>query len=191
MNSFVVLWSNDWCELLKKADEKSPLSVVYGGPHQSLPSLGKVKPGDWVYPLRVKSGKLFLIGKMKVVTIRDAEEYLAEIGIPRLKGELWDTISVKYIKTHPAFGHKIPRTCVDDVALGTEGTPICFNLEVPLSLVEQLQFGTVAGKETGLPLKAGKVSHINLQGHYRRLSEASCSLLDRFLLEKLENTIVN
>ena len=76
MNAFVVLWSNEWCEKLKKVAKNDLLSVVYGGPHQSIPSLGKVNVGDWIYPLRSKFGKLFLIGRMKVQEIRDAEAYL-------------------------------------------------------------------------------------------------------------------
>ena len=182
MNAFVVLWSNEWCEKLKKVAKNDLLSVVYGGPHQSIPSLGKVNVGDWIYPLRIKSGKLFLIGRMKVQEIRDAEAYLIEIGIPRTKGELWDTLSGKYLTTHSHFGHRIPRNCVDDVAIGNEGTIINFEREIPLDIIKKLTFGPIAQQEKALPLKDNKVSHINLQGHYRRLGEDSRRLLDTMLI---------
>ena len=182
METYVVLWTNDWCTLLEKSGEKGPLKVIYGGPHISVPSLGKVKSGDVIYPVRVKNGCLYILGRMKVETIIKADNYLAEQGMVRPTGKLWDTASSIVLKQHPKFGHKIPRNCVDNAAIGINGTAIRYDFQLSSELLSELRLGVVRGEEKPLPLKEGKVSHINLQGHFRRLSESSAKLLEDFML---------
>jgi len=181
MNTYLVLWPNDWCNLLEKAGDVGPLKVVYGGPHISVPSLGKVKNGDMIYPVRVKAGCLYVLGRMKVEKIIDADSYLAQQAIIRPKGMLWDTASKIVLKQYSGYGHQIPRNCVDDAAIGIEGTSLRFDFPFPSVLLSDLCLGPRPGDEKPLNLKDGKVSHVNLQGHFRRLSEGSVKLFDEIM----------
>lgn len=166
--------------MLEKAGEQSELTVMYGGPHQSVPPLGKVSVGDFVYPVRIKGGCLYVLGRMQVDEITDADTYLASEGIHRIKEQLWDTYGPELLKLQPYLGHRIPRNCVNHAALGN-GTTIRFDCSVPVTVLEKLLLGP-EGKEKPLPLKDGKVSHVNLQGHYRRLSDESTSLIEDLFL---------
>lgn len=178
-SSYFILWPNDWCTMLEKAGEQSELTVMYGGPHTSVPPLGKVSVGDFIYPVRIKNGCLFVLGRMQVSEIKDADTYLALEGISRVKGQLWDTYGPELLKLKPHLGHRVPRNCVDHAALG-HGTAIRFDCMIPVSVLQMLQLG-LKGKEKPLPLKDGKVSHVNLQGHYRRLSDESAQLIEKML----------
>jgi hypothetical protein len=177
MNSYFVLWPNDWCKLLAQANDAGPLQVIYGGPHISVPSLGEVRVDDLIYPIIIKSGQLFIIGRMQVERITQAEVYLQEQNINKLDDNLWDTSAPKLIKQKPELGHRIPRNCVDDAATGS-GTHFRFDFEVPIELVSGLQFGPKPGQEKGLSItKEGKISHVAFQGHFRRLSHDSATLV--------------
>jgi len=179
MDNYLILWPNDWCKSLEKADDKGPIEVIFGGEHQSVPPLGKVTVGDTVYPVRVNGGILYLLGSFEITAIDDVERYLSKIKLDRPKGMLWDTASGTVLKEKPELGHRIPRNCVNLAATG-KGTPLRFNNPVPLSIVEKLELGP-NGKEKPLPLKDGKVSHVNLQGHFRRLDKKSATLLESLL----------
>jgi hypothetical protein len=160
MSSYFVLWPNDWCKLLAQANDAGPLQVVYGGPHASVPSLGKVKVGDIIYPITIKSGQLFIIGRMQVERITQAEVYLQEQNINRLDNNLWDTSAPKLIKQQPELGHRIPRSCIDDAATGS-GTCFRFDFQVPANTLSNLEFGPKPGQEKSLSVnQEGKISHV-------------------------------
>ncbi|QNE40118.1 hypothetical protein F1C16_11390 [Hymenobacter sp. NBH84] len=176
MNAYFVLWPNDWCKRLQKAGDLGPLQVAYGGPHTSVPSLSKVKAGDLIYPVAIRGGELFILGRLQVEHIDEAEVYLTAHTIQKLDG-MWDTSAPQLLQQHPALGHRIPRTCVDHVATGV-GTGLRFDFGVPSELVRQLQFGPKVGQEKPLNISAdSKVSVVSLQGHYRRLSANSAQLI--------------
>ncbi|MBJ6146249.1 hypothetical protein [Hymenobacter sp. BT559] len=177
MNSYFILWPNDWCKSLAQANDYGPLQVIYGGPHTSVPSLGKIKSGDFIYPVSIKSGQLFILGRMQVEHITDATIYLTKQAIARIDNDLWDTTAPRLIKERPDLGHRIPRSCVDTAATGS-GTGFRFDFQVPTDVVDELRFGPKAGQEKGLSRdKAGKLSHVALQGHFRRLSADSAALI--------------
>ena len=177
MNSYFILWPSDWCKLLAQANDAGPLQVIYGGPHISVPALGKVKVGDIIYPITVKSGQLFIIGRMQVERITQAEVYLQEQNINRLANNLWDTSAPKLIKQQPELGHRIPRSCIDDAATGS-GTHFRFDFQVPTETISSLQFGPKPGQEKSLSVtQEGKISHVAFQGHFRRLSVDSATLV--------------
>lgn len=180
MNAYFIFWPNDWCKRLLKAGDEGPLQVVYGGPHSSVPSLGKVQQGDLIYPVAVRSGELFILGRLQVAHISDAETYLTTHNIGKLDG-MWDTSAPLLLRQQPTLGHRVPRTCVDHAATG-EGTRLRFDFGVPAELVRRLQFGPKAGQEKPLiPGADGNVSAISLQGHYRRLSADSAVLVADFM----------
>lgn len=177
MNSYFILWPSDWCKSLAQANDYGPLQVIYGGPHTSVPSLGKIKNGDIIYPVSIKNGQLFLLGKMQVEHIRKAAAYLQEQNITKIGNDLWDESAPKLIKEQPELGHRIPRSCIDTAATGI-GTRFKFDFQVPSDLVDNLKFGPKAGQEKGLSRdKTGKLSHVALQGHFRRLSTDSATLI--------------
>ncbi|NDV80737.1 hypothetical protein D0T87_01930 [Bacteroides sp. 51] len=155
--------------------DNGPIKVIYGGEHQSVPPLGKVMVGDMVYPVRINGGALYLLGRFEISAIDDVELYLASQQIEIPAGHLWDTGSEILIKEKPALGHLIPRNCVNHAAIGA-GTALVYDRIVPVSIVEKLKLGP-KGKEKLLPLKEGKVSHVNFQGHFRRLSEESAEMV--------------
>src|SRR3712207_6845947 len=68
-DAWTVLWTNDRCrELQRFGEEGEPLHILFGGAHLSQPSFSsfKLQPGDWVYPLRVSGGVLYVLGRMRV-----------------------------------------------------------------------------------------------------------------------------
>jgi hypothetical protein len=175
MDSYFILWPSAWCKLLAKSGESDRLVVLYGGPHTSVPKLGKVRFGDVIYPVSVGEGSLYILGKMQVEQIVDADTYLADHNISKPSNELWDTYAVKLLKQQPELGHRVPRSCVEQAAVGS-GTKLRFNFGVPLTLADKLRFGPKAGAEKALPMgKSGQLSHIGLQGHFRRLSAESAA----------------
>ena len=76
MESYIIYWRKDRVKQILNNGDKGPLSVIYGGPHQSQPALGRVGVGDRVYPITVISGTMYLLGRMTINEIVDAEEYL-------------------------------------------------------------------------------------------------------------------
>ncbi|TVT43724.1 hypothetical protein FNT36_06460 [Hymenobacter setariae] len=177
MDSYFILWPNDWCKSLAQANDYGPLQVIYGGSHTSVPSLGKIKSGDIIYPVSIKNGQLFVIGSMQVERIIDATIYLTKQAINRIDNDLWDTTAPRLIKERPDLGHRIPRSCVDTAATGS-GTGLRFDFQVPTEAIDELRFGPKAEQEKGLSRdKAGRLSHVSLQGHFRRLSTDSAALI--------------
>ena len=132
-----------------QVNDFGPLEAVYGGPHTSVPSLGKVAIGDLIYPVSVKNGELFILGRMQVERITEADIYLKEQNITKHYGEMWDTLASELLKKHPELGHRIPRTCIDNVATGN-GTGFRFDFGVPTEIIDSLRFGPKAGQEKGL-----------------------------------------
>lgn len=177
MNSHFILWPADWCKRLLQVHDYGPLEAVYGGPHISVPSLGKVAIGDFIYPVLIENGELFILGRMQVERITEADTYLKEQNITKPYGEMWDTLAADLLKKRPDLGHRIPRTCIDNVATGS-GTGFRFDFSIPENVVDKLLFGPKFGQEKGLSKrKDGKLSHIALQGHYRRLSVDSAAIV--------------
>ncbi len=181
MNSYFILWPNDWCKSLAQANDYGPLQVIYGGPHASVPSLGRIKVGDIIYPVSIKHDQLFILGRILVERITEAEAYLQEQSIARIGNYLWDESAPKLMKEQPELGHRIPRNCVDAAATGS-GTCFKFDFQVPTAIVDSFLFGPKAGQEKGLSRdKTGKLSHVALQGHFRRLSTDSADLITNLM----------
>src|SRR5262245_20010199 len=153
-DSYVVLWTNDRCKWLKKNGESGKtLQTLFGGPHQSAPMFSKfgVKPGDYIYPIYVAKVVVFIIARMKVRNFASLNEFLAQylhLTESDVNLHLFD-LENKLRSERPGLGHLIPYSCVDEVAIGDEGTPIRFDRQVPWSTLEQLRFRSRQG-ERGL-----------------------------------------
>lgn len=188
MNSYFVYWSTDWCRLLEKVGDFGPISVVFGGPHVSLPTLGKIRAGDIIYPISIKNNKLYLIARMEVGEIVDAGNYLNEHGFG--SDEMWDSSYTRIIQDNPSLGHRIPKTCADQAAIAKSGTRMRFDFEVPMLVLEKLSFGPTKGKEKMLTITNGKLPSFQLQGHFRRLSLESNNLVET-LMSSFNNDVLN
>jgi hypothetical protein len=55
------------------------LEVLFGGPHTSEPSFQRagVTPGDYIYPVRVLTGTLYVLARMRVQRILSVAEWIA------------------------------------------------------------------------------------------------------------------
>jgi hypothetical protein len=129
-NSFTTFWSQDRCQEIKKhhlLDADTPLTILFGGPHTSLPGFRRagVRDGDYIYPIRVQNGILYVLGRMRVKRILALEEYIQQN--PRLfegcTGPSPAITLTNYLVHHPEMYYLAP-TCVEEVVLGEEGTPI-------------------------------------------------------------------
>src|SRR3569833_3042161 len=78
-DSFTVLWSQDRCaDLRRQGQTGARLELLFGGPHVSQPSFRRagVRPGDYVYPIHLHSGELFVLGRLRVREIVPLEQYI-------------------------------------------------------------------------------------------------------------------
>jgi hypothetical protein len=78
-DSYTVLWTDDRCRWLKEHGATGqPLRVLFGGGHQSAPSFTRfgVRPGDFIYPVRVHRTILHVIARMRVREIIPVGDYL-------------------------------------------------------------------------------------------------------------------
>jgi hypothetical protein len=182
--SYIIFWTKERIENYIKNGDKGPLSVIFGGPHQSQPPLGRINIGDRVFPITVIDGKMYILGRMEIEKIITEEAYKNEYLIKNninTENEMWDIYRVKNKKT---INHKIPWNCVDKVALGKNGTKI-FKRELPENRIALVRLGPKAGEETPLKIKEGKILTPNLIGYFRKLSEAS----EKIFNEIAENTL--
>ena len=177
MESYLIFWKKDKIKQILRNGDKGPLSVLYGGPHQSQPAFGKVGVGDRVYPITVIDGTMYLLGRMTIHEVVDAEEYLHNVLRISNPDYMWDTY---WFKHKNEVTHRIPTTCADHAALGNDGTILSMR-EVPAAIAMQLCVGPKPGQEVPLKSKDGKMSTVGLIGYYRRLSYSSAALLDTYL----------
>ena len=185
--SYTVFWTNDYCRQLRKAgDLGKPLRIVFGGSHQSQPALTKfgVHPGDWVYPIRVDKGQLFMVAGMQVKSFVGVSEYVSDIlRLPVAYNGLHTFQLIDRLKSdHPEWGHLLPWGCLVEVAVGHNGASIRLDRLVPRDVVEQLRFVSRRGERPIKHLEAGVIkSSMGLQGGVYRLSTASALEFARLL----------
>jgi hypothetical protein len=185
-DSFTTLWTNDRCQLLRQHKQEGRiLSILFGGPHTSQPGFRRatVKEGDYIYPVRVKQGVLYIIARMRVRQILSLEDYIQLYPDVFTGCELsqWPSVTFEnYLKLHPEMRYLAP-TCTDEVILGSEGAPIRLDRTVPPEVVEALRFRSQR-RERGIKhIVDGRIKNvISLQGIYR-LSEKSAEEFDRLL----------
>jgi hypothetical protein len=187
-DSYTVLWTNDRCEWLRKNNEVGrPLRVLFGGPHQSAPRFSRfgVKPGDYLYPVSVFQGDLYLIARMKVKEFIALRGYLTEhLGLSKAEvGSILFNLEEKLRNERPELGHLLPYGCVDQVAIGEEGISIRFDRIVPGTMLESLRFRSQRGERGLKQIENGKLkSVISLQGGVYRLAPDSAKIFDRLIL---------
>ena len=184
-NSYVTLWTQGYCKGLQRADDRGPLSVMFGGPHTSPLSVAHLKPDDWVYPMMISAGSLFVIGRMRIAAIIPYEDFARDRGKISVTGEgRWVATANGFRRIHPHPGHRSPSgSCIDHVAIGESGTPLRFDNAIPAAALATLRFGPKAGREQPLKgIAGGRLMHsLPVQSHYRRLSEESAAVLAKMV----------
>ncbi|MGW2350928.1 hypothetical protein, partial [Actinacidiphila glaucinigra] len=163
--SFTTLWTNDLCRRLARDGYTGrPLRVLFGGPHQSLPSfrLAGVKPGDRVFPVRVHRTRLHVLGRLEVARTIPYEEAADELA--------------KLPDWSPLEGG-----CASEVLVGPPGTPLDFGTTVPGELLERLTYRSRRAERRLRFVEDGRLMRsIGLQGVYR-LAPESAAELDRLV----------
>jgi hypothetical protein len=177
MHSYTTYWPSDWVKSILKNDHSAILEVIYGGPHQSQPPLGKIGVGDVIFPVTLTWGYLYIMGRMTVRKIINADEYTKHLDIVR-EPYMWDLYTAKHKDT---ITHKIPRTCADDAAIGVDGTPIIMR-QIPADKINVIRLGPKAGKELPLKLRGESISINNFSGYFRRMSETTKRVFDDIIL---------
>jgi hypothetical protein len=181
-DAYTVFWTQEYCRWLKRAgDLGTPLEVVFGGPHQSWPSLTRygVQVGDDVYPISVKQGQLYLIARMRVRAFVPVEDYLTPF-LPLL-GDTppthhWDA----YARLHqvcPTLGHRVPspHSCIDHAALGEQGWPIRLDRPFP-DPPDTIRYRSRRAERGLKHIVDGRITYsVCLQGGVYRLSEATAA----------------
>jgi hypothetical protein len=188
---YTEFWSSGRMDLLKKArQEGARLEVLFGGPHSSMPSHKRygVKAGDYLYPIHVDKGVMYLLGRMRVREILTLEEYL-DRNPEMLEGIIKDpeypdlTLS-RYMERHREKIYLAP-SCTDEAVIGEEGTPIRLGIAVPGDLLERLEYRSRRGVRKP-KVKDGKLQNwMSVWGIYR-LTQASAEEIDALLTSQLD-----
>jgi hypothetical protein len=180
--------------MIRHHQANAQLQVLFGGPHSSEPRFSRfgVKPGDYIYPVHLLDGVLYVLGRMKVRRLMPLIDYLAEnretFGVGE-KREVSHRIFQNWLEAHPEMRY-LAWTCSDEVVLGEEGTTIRFDVSVPSILMERLRFRSRRGERGLKHLVDGRLkSSISLQGGIYRLSEESAALFESLLLHGPKETL--
>jgi uncharacterized protein (TIGR02996 family) len=159
---YTMLWPDDYCRFLAMNGELGkPLRFVWGGHNkQTRFSDMKVRAGDYVYPLRVHDGRMYVVARMRVRQVLARKDYL---------------------RAHPADEQWIRHSCAEEVLTGMEGTPIRFDLRVPPEMLERLRFRSRTAERALKYVEEGRlVSSVGVQGIFR-LAAASIRDFDSLL----------
>ena len=186
-DSYTSYWSKGRCEQMRaRAPVEERLTLLFGGPHQSQPVFRRfgVKVGDYIYPVTVSGGILFILGRMRVRRLLSIDEFIAEnpqtfAGFESNFGA--EATFDRWRQAHPEFGYLAP-TCTSEVALGEEGTPLGLKVAVPADVLEGLRFCSQRGERGVKHVVDGRLKSIlSFDGGTYRLSEASACQFEAVL----------
>ncbi len=188
-DSYTVFWKNDLCRWLRNAgDAGRPLRFLFGGPHQSAPSLSRfgVRPGDWVFPVRVEKGCLHVISRMQVREFMPFADYLTTVlGLSDADIETNLFALEDWLRAErPELGHLIPPyACIDEVAVAATGESLVFDRPFPGELLTSIRYRS-SKAERGLKyVDGGKLTRsLGIEHGVYRLAPASASLFERLVL---------
>lgn len=184
--SFTVMWPADLCKAIAASGQiGKPIEVIFGGAHQSFPSLTrfKVEPGDFVYPVYVAKCVLYVIARMKVAEILPLDKYFAQcFSLPK-KYLQWPMPSLLAVLRHeqPELGHRLPYGCVHEAAIG-KGTPMKLDRAVPQDMLERIRYRSQRGERPIKHVEDGRLKHaISIHGGVYRLSPDSAKDFEKLV----------
>ncbi|MFJ9520606.1 hypothetical protein ACIRPK_20435 [Kitasatospora sp. NPDC101801] len=166
-NSYTTLWTNNLCRNLERSGHAGRrLTMMFGGPHKSLPSFERagVRPGDRIFPIRVLRTRLYVLGVMEVSRVIPYED---------AGSELHDDDYTKLLDWRP-----LKAGCVTEVLLGPPGSPLAFDQVVPADLLERLTFTSARrGDRTLKYVEDGILTRsTSLHGIYRLAAHSAAEL---------------
>lgn len=197
-SAFTTLWTAEQVRRIRRAGlVGQPVSITFGGPHTSAPRFSRagVRPGDDVFPINVRDGRLMLLARIRVGEILPVDAFVARhpdwfdpiLRHPefrRLEPHL-DRASARafwqlrlWLKDHPEIDGFCPGEA-DEVVVATEASPLRLDVVVPQDSVEALRWQPQ--RKPARPIKHlsadGRIERsISLQGIYR-LAPDSADLL--------------
>lgn len=183
-DAFTVLWTKEHCQEIRKAGEEGkPLTVLFGGNHQSCPSLARagLRRGDFVFPLMVREGILHIVAGTVVNEFISLDSYLVDhllLDRAELEG-LPEYRLREVLKRLGIAGHRLPYGCGIETLLVEYSTPIRFDVVVPPESLESFVFHPRKATPMALRhVKDGKLKNsLSLQGNIRRLSDETAGML--------------
>ncbi|MFE1906047.1 hypothetical protein ACFW96_20630 [Streptomyces gardneri] len=169
-NSYTTLWTNSLCRELERSGRAGQrLTMLFGGPYQSLPSFLRagVRPGDRIYPVRAHRTRLHVLGVLEVADIVPYE--IAGSALP--DDDYMKLLDWRLLKTG----------WVTEVLVGPPGAPLSFDTVVPGDLLERLTYTSRRGERVLKHVEDGRLLRsAGLQGIYR-LAAGSADELDQLI----------
>ena len=171
-DAYTVFWASHRCGGARASIEAGePLTILFGGPHQSLPSFvkAKVSAGDLVYPIAVYDQQVFVLGRMRV---REVRSFTVEST-----GRLFQ----EHVDGNPHWRF-LADSCMTEAVIGYEGTVLRLDAAVPAEILRRLTYRSQRGSRTIRHLdEHGKLLRSqSLRGIYR-LTEPCANDLDAVL----------
>ena len=80
-DAYTMFWTRERCDALRRLGWAGrPLETLFGGSHISEPSFlhAGVRSGDAVYPIAVRAGVLYLLGRTRVRRILAFEDFVKQ-----------------------------------------------------------------------------------------------------------------
>jgi hypothetical protein len=200
-DAYTQFWTRERCDRLRRLGwEGRSLEILFGGPHTSEPSFRAacVRPGDYVYPVAVHGGTLYLLGRTRVRRILDLEDYVAErpdlfapyLAEPPAWASRQDHVGLtpRSVQATAAFDRfraarpemqALAPTCTDEAVECEDGSPLHFALAVPPDLLARLRFRSRRReRDLAKHIRDGRlVQSLGVQGIYR-LAAASAHELE-------------
>ncbi len=183
-NAYTIFWTHDRYNTLRRLGWAGrQMQTLFGGPHISEPSFTRagVCPGDLIYPITVRSGVLYVLGRARVRCMLTLDNYIEQHSDlfsldrsePLAKTKAFD----RYRIAHPAVASLAP-TCTDEVVECEESTLLRFDLAIPPDLLTRLRYRSQRReRDLSQHLRDGRlVRSVAVQGIYRLSEPSACEL---------------
>ncbi|WP_236244206.1 hypothetical protein [Streptomyces sp. CC210A] len=165
-DAYTTLWTNDLCKaLIEGGFAGERLSVLFGGPHQSLPSFMRagVRPGDRVYPIGVFRKRMWVLGSMEVGRLLEYDT----VGDHLPMEDFLRLVHWMPLKT----------SCATEVVVGPPGTPLTFDTPVPGDVLSELTYRSRRGERRIKHVVDGELTRaVSVHGIYRLAPESAHAL---------------
>ncbi|GAA2706648.1 hypothetical protein [Actinoplanes palleronii] len=173
-DAYTVFWAGHRCAGARTPIAAGePLTLLFGGPHQSLPSFAraKVAAGDLIYPIAVHARTVFVLGRMRVAEVRT------------FTGDTVGRLHQEHVDPYPHWRF-LADSCMTEVVIGAEGTTLRLDAAMPVDVLRRLTYRSQRGSRTVKRLDADGhlVRSHGLQGVYR-LDPACAGDLDAVLAQ--------
>jgi uncharacterized protein (TIGR02996 family) len=137
---FTTFWTNDYCRLVAEAHAVGkPLRFVTGGQNQgSYFAITRDWQGCYLYPVCVFQKKVYVIARMRIRQYMTRNDHRA---------------------AHPEGELLIENAPGNQVLVGSEGTPIRFDLSLPPEALTRLRFQQKKGERALKHVRDGQLLH--------------------------------